>query len=174
MEWSLKFFARYIEPILRKHNVRTNEVTFIWQLILQSFEPLAKAAKKGIPPARTVEEGTAAARDVLSAIAHGDPKMGVTSKEDMEKWAEAFFATSLAGIAKHHSITSQDVDYVWSAAEQPVMNLKMITEQSIQSAIDNAIKSKFGLHDAGDIRISDLIDAQKEAVDKGLVLDKAE
>lgn len=113
------------------------------------------------------EECMPIAREILKLIGESSESfiLGSANMEDFTAFYQKFVAEKILPLVTAKNIKTAEHTFIMQMVLQPVDFIKNLLAASLEEAENAAVASKFGLKDHRDIRISDIIEAQKEAVE---------
>lgn len=91
---------------------------------------------------------------------------GMTGAEKGQDYYRKIVEDKIMPVLEKANIRTHDVNFITQIVMQPFDFLKGSLIETFEIAEDNAVAAKFGVKHQNDIRISDIIAAQKEALEK--------
>lgn len=118
------------------------------------------------------EECIPIAREILRLIgeASAEAPMGAFDQTAGDSFYQKFLEEKILPLLTEKDIKTAEATYIMSMVLQPLDFTKNLLNVSLQDAENSAVAAKFGVPDIRDIRISHIVEAQKQkasaAVDK--------
>ncbi len=105
------------------------------------------------------------AAKILSVLAaETDLHMGQQNQEELDAYFKNLFSEKIEPIIREADIKLSDMTFIFSLILQPLNNLKTAMVDAVNQAYDTCSAFKFGVQDIGDIKLSDIVRIQTEAV----------